>query len=208
MSRSNVKTVIDAHTPISEEFSTLRINTEFLTAGQDIRTMAVISSIRGEGRTGTAVQLGIAYARSGKKTIVVDADFRHPGVHRLFGFEQGSGLSDLLESRVTVNDAIRQTPIGRLSILTAGTHVSHAPELLTSGMMEELLTDLRERYEIVILDTPPLEYIEARILAARCNGAILVVEYGKITKESAEKTKEELARVKTKLIGTVVNKNK
>lgn len=207
MSRLSVKP-IDANVMIPEDYSTLRINVEFLASGRSIRTLAVASSRRGEGRTATAVHLGMAYAKAGKRTVIVDADLRNPGVHHTFGVDPVPGLSDLLAARLPAADLIRQTPMGRLSILPSGPSTLHASELLTSPYMEEVLAGQKERFDIILLDTPPLQYIEAKIMAAKCDGAILVLEYGKITREAAQRTKEELASMQVNLLGTVLNKSK
>lgn len=207
MSRSNARAVLE---PVTEDYSTLRINVDFIGSqiGHEVKSLAILSAKRGEGRTATAVYLGMAYAKAGKKTIVVDADLRNPGVHRFIGEEPSPGLSDLLASGGQTSEMIRQSPYGRLSILPSGPVPGNPSELLASPRMQETLEELKQRFDIVIVDCPPLSFIETKILASNADGAILVLEYGKINRDTAQKTKEELDQIKVNLLGTVLNKSK
>lgn len=208
MSRSSASAVVDASIAIPEAYSELKINLDLMTENNHINSLAVISAKRKEGRTSAVIQLAIAYAKSGKKTLVIDADLRNPGVHTPLGVLASPGLSEHLNFKQELAELIQQTSIGRLFVVTAGDKPSNIPELIAADDMELLLAEVSARFDKVIIDCPPLQHIESKILAAKCDGVILIVEYGKINREEAVKVKETLKQVNANLLGTVINKNK
>lgn len=193
----------------TESYRALKINIEFKAMERDIKTIVVSSSIRGEGKTTTALNLAIAYAQSGKKVLLIDADLRKPGVHLLFEGDYGRGLTHFLANQSTLNETIQKTNIADLSVITSGSIPTNPSELLTSPQMDILISEAKQNFEIVLIDTPPiLGFIETKMLAAKCCGVVFVVEHGMVKKSIASKAREEISSVKANLLGIVMNKMK
>ncbi|MEC0227997.1 CpsD/CapB family tyrosine-protein kinase [Paenibacillus alba] len=200
---------VNPHSPISEAYRSLRFNIECSALGQEAKIITVTSSGRGEGKTTTAINLAVAYAQIGKKVILLDADLRNPSIHVAFSQENERGLTNYLGNQLALNETIRESYIENLSILTSGTLRQNPSELLASPKMDVLLAELRANYDMVIVDTPSvLTLTDAKVLAAKCDGVLLVVEYGKVKRQMAKKVKEELMLAKAKLIGIVLNEIK
>ncbi len=153
------------------------------------------------------LNLAIAYAQAGKNVVVVDADLRKPAVHLAFGLENKLGLTNFLANQTEWNPIIKQTHIDHLSIITSGPLPQSPTEFLASKRMNSLLAELKQNYDMVLIDTPSaLMLSDAKIVASKCDGVLLVVEYGKVKRAAAKRVKEELAHVKAKLLGVVLNK--
>jgi capsular exopolysaccharide synthesis family protein len=193
----------------SEAYRSLRFNIECSVFGREAKTITITSSGRGEGKTTTAVNLAVAYAQIGKKVILLDADLRNPSIHLAFGEDNGIGLTNYLVNRNALDGIIRETTIENLSILTTGPVQQNPSSLLASKSMDDLLIELRAKYDMVIVDTPSvLTLTDAKIMATKCDGVLLIVEYGRVKRGAAKKVKEELMLAKAKLIGVVMNEIK
>ncbi|OCT11060.1 hypothetical protein A8709_05010 [Paenibacillus pectinilyticus] len=206
---SAVMMQISANSSTAEAYRSLRFNIECSVFGREAKTITITSSSRGEGKTTTAVQLAIAYAQIGKKVLLLDADLRNPSIHLAFGEENRRGLTNYLEGQASLNEIIRDTIVENLSMMTSGPGSKNPSGLLASKQMDTLLATLKENFDIVIVDTPSLLTItDAKIMATKCDGILLIVEYGKVKREAAKKVKEELMLANVKLIGVVLNEVK
>lgn len=209
MPRSNANA--PAPKSLSEAYITLRINLDFAMKDQQTKTIAVCSAKRGEGRTTTAMNLAAAYAQAGKRIVLIDADLRNSALHQTFGGNHNNGLSNLLSGRCQLSESVRPTGIENLWVITSGATkgIGISPsELLASDRMEQALAELARDFDRVIIDTPPLlGTVDAKVVAAKSDGVLLVTEYGKVKRAAAKQTKEELAGVHAKLMGIVLNKN-
>ncbi|TFE22649.1 polysaccharide biosynthesis tyrosine autokinase [Cohnella luojiensis] len=201
-------TILSKPTSIrSESYRTLRINIEFLAVDREMKTIVVTSSMRGEGKTATTLNLAIAYAQAGKKVLLIDADLRKPGVHLMFEGDNSCGLTNFLANQSTVSEAIQNTDIPNLFIITSGPIPPNPSELLNSQRIDTLLDEIKSDYDVVIIDTPPiLGFIEAKMLAAKSSGVLLVLEHGMVKRTVAKRVKDELSSVKANLLGIVMNK--
>lgn len=191
----------------SEAYRILRINIDF--AGSEIKTIAVTSANRGEGKTTTSLNLAVAYAQAGKRVALVDADLRKPAVHLSFGWDNAIGLTSgfTKTNALSVMEITKDTNIDNLYCVTSGPSVHNPSELLASKHMDSLLDELKQRFDVVIVDTPPSSsFIDAKVIASKCDGVIIVVEHGKVKRSVAAKVKEDLQHVKANIIGTVFNK--
>ncbi|RED65079.1 CpsD/CapB family tyrosine-protein kinase [Cohnella lupini] len=190
----------------AEAYKALKTNIEFSSQHSDIKTIMIASSIKGEGKSITAANLSISYALSNKKVLLIDANLRHPSQHKIFNVPNSLGLSALLSDRCEPKDAIINLSAYNIGLIPGGQILPNPPEALASHRMTALLGELKESFEVIILDTSPiLSVADAQIIAARCDGVLLVVKAGEASRESLIKAKEKLSLVGARFIGAVMN---
>ena len=194
--------------PVAEAYRMLRTNVQFSTLEKPAQTLLVTSANPGEGKTTTVANLALVMAQTGKRVIAVDSDLRRPTLHRLFGVENGTGLTTLLLSgQPNLDGCVKSTSFENLWVLPSGPQPPNPTELLGSRRLEAVLQTLKDSADIVILDSPPaLAVADASILAARVDGTLLVVDAGRTRADSLQRAKESLSRAKTNLLGAVLNK--
>ncbi|WP_368895613.1 CpsD/CapB family tyrosine-protein kinase [Priestia megaterium] len=195
--------------PVAEQYRTIRTNIQFSNVDQDIKTIVVTSSGAEEGKSTTTSNLATVYAQQGLNVLLIDADLRKPTGHYTFRLENHIGLTNVLTRQSTLAQAVQESEIPHLSVLTSGPIPPNPSELLASAQMAELLKEMKEQFDMVIFDTPPiLAVADAQILANQVDGTILVVSSGKTEKDAALKSKELLSNAKSKLLGVVLNNRK
>lgn len=205
----NLITKLNPKSVSSEQYRTIRTNIQFSAVDSAIQTMIVTSSGPGEGKSTTASNMAIVFAQSGKRTLLVDADMRKPTAHYTFNVLNTHGLTNLLTKQNSLDEAIQGTDVNKLDILTSGPVPPNPSELLGSRGMDAFLESVKEEYDIVIFDTPPvLAVTDAQILANRCDGAILVIRSQVADKEKALKAKELLQSANARILGAVLNDKK
>lgn len=167
----------------------------------------VTSPTPGDGKSTLAANLAISLAQSGKKVILLDCDFRKPRVHKLFAVPKPEvGLASVTSGDTELIDAIRHSDVDRLDILPCGPRPNNPAELLSSRRFQEVLKELKELYEFVIVDTPPLLAVsDPRVVAQRTDGVVLVFRITNKIRPLAERAKEYLTDMGVKLLGVVVN---
>jgi capsular exopolysaccharide synthesis family protein len=180
----------------------------FSSIDQQLKAIVITSSEVGEGKSRTAANLAIALAQAGNRTLLIDADFRRPSQHRIFGRIRNIGLSNLIIQDATEGEAIIEVEaVPNLWLLPSGPTPPNPSELLGSARMSEVMSKLWHEFSYVIVDTPPVNAVtDASILAASANGTILVVEQGKTTFPALRHAKQMLDRVNANTIGAVLNK--
>lgn len=195
--------------PISEQYRTIRTNIQFSSIDAEIKSLMVTSAGPGEGKSTTTANLAVVFAQQGKKVLLIDADMRKPTVHYTFRIENTVGLTNVLTKQATFENAVNQSDIENLDVMSSGPIPPNPAELLGSNAMKELLESLYEAYDIVLFDTPPvLAVADAQILANKTSGVILVTNSGKTDIGAAQKAKELLNNAKGKLLGVVLNNKK
>lgn len=195
--------------PVAEQYRTLRTNIQFSNVDQDIKTIVLTSSGAEEGKSTTSSNLATVYAQQGLNVLLIDADLRKPTGHYTFRLENHIGLTNVLTRQSTLAQAVQESEIPHLSVLTSGPIPPNPSELLASAQMAELLKEMKEQFDMIIFDTPPiLAVADAQILANQVDGTILVVSSGKTEKDAALKSKELLSNAKGKLLGVVLNNRK
>ena len=199
---------LDPLSSSSEAFKALRTSVLFSTVDQQLKAIVVTSPELGEGKSRTAANLAIALAQAGHRTLLIDADFRRPSLHHLFGKIRNIGLSNLILQDATEADAITEVEaVPNLWLLPSGPTPPNPSELLGSARLREVMANLWTHFTYVILDTPPVNAVtDASILAASANATILIVEQGRTTWPALTHAKQMLDRVGANTIGAVVNK--
>lgn len=184
----------------------LRTNIQFSSIDEPIEVMMVASAQAGEGRTVTISNLAVTYAQEGKKVLVMDMDLRRSSLHHMFGLRNHTGLTRVLANQETWQDVVQETGIEQLHAITAGPNPPNPSEMLSSRKMKTLLVELKEHYDVILMDTPPLlSFPDSLIISAMCDGVILVVQAGKVKKDVVKKAKVNLERVKARILGVVLN---
>jgi len=201
-------TMTQPNEPIAEAFKALRTGLLFSAVGdKPLSRIVVTSTVPGEGKTSTACNLAIAMAQAGKRVILVDADFRRPNLHEIFGRGSNVGLGNMILDDHPLEDLILATDIPALSVVCSGPAPPNPSELLGSARMTRVLSRLHELCDVLILDTPPVGPVtDATVLAARADGVILVVDGGRTPVAAVLRTRDTLMSVNARIIGVVLNK--
>ncbi|BFI98614.1 MAG: CpsD/CapB family tyrosine-protein kinase [Priestia megaterium] len=195
--------------PVAEQYRTIRSNIQFSNLESDVRSLVMTSSGPSEGKSTTAANLAIVYAQQDKKVLLVDADLRKPTAHFSFRLENHIGFTNVLTRKVPLLDAVSETEIPNLSVLTSGPIPPNPSELLASKNMDALLEEMYEHFDFILFDTPPtLAVTDAQILSNKVEATILVVSSGKTDKAAARKAKELLLNAKARLLGVILNDRK
>lgn len=191
---------------LAEAMRKLRTNLQFMNVDHPARVLVVTSSLPGEGKTTVTANLALAIAASGQPVVVVDGDLRRPMVAKTFGLVGSAGLTDVLIGRATLNEVMQPWgPTGRMAVLAAGSVPPNPSEMLASDAMRATLSQLA-RHAIVLVDAPPLLPVtDAAILTARTDGAIVVAYAGRTRVDALEQSLAELAKVKGRVLGLVLN---
>jgi polysaccharide biosynthesis transport protein len=188
-----------------EAFRKLRTNLQFPEGGRPHRAVVVTSATVGEGKSTTACNLALALADSGCRVLLVDLNLRRPDVDRYLQMEPGAGAANVLAGRIAFHRAVMRWVEGGLDVLPAGPVPVNPSELLTSRAMGALLDEVRAKYDFVILDTPAiLPVTDAAAVAARADGAVLVVRHGRTSEEEVAGAVSGLEAVGAKLLGVAV----
>ncbi len=167
-----------------EAFRTLRTNLEFMRNDKIYQTIVVTSTVSGEGKTTIAANLAVILAKGGKKVMVVDLDMRRAKLSEYFGLRNTVGISTLLSKKSTLEEVIQHSDKEGVDIIAAGPTPPNPSELIMSDYAQEVMAELKERYDYIILDTPPVGLVtDALILMNRADASLLVVKYGYTKKE-------------------------
>ncbi|HIE25951.1 TPA: polysaccharide biosynthesis tyrosine autokinase [Candidatus Poribacteria bacterium] len=204
---------------ITESYRSLAANIQFANVDKPVKVVLITSPTPAEGKTLTAGNLAITMARSDKKTLLVDCDFRRPAQHRLFAQPREPGLSDYLiatpvehpdevgeETSEIIHGLIRETEVDNLSLVTCGQIPPNPIPLLASERMKGLIEKWREEYDIVLFDSPPLLSVaDASILASEVDTVITVVQAGQTKRQSAQHAMEMLEKMGQESFGVILN---
>jgi capsular exopolysaccharide synthesis family protein len=194
----------DPQSPRSEAFRQLRTNLQFVDVDGPRKVIVVTSAMPTEGKTTTLVNLAIAMSSAGSRVLVIEADLRRPKVADLLGLERTAGLTSALSGRVRVEQVIQPWGGGAFDVLASGPLPPNPSELLASRHMEAMLRELREQYDAILIDTPPLLPVtDAAAVAPATDGAILVCRFKQTSRTQVETAVQALSAVSAPLLGTV-----
>lgn len=197
---------LSPHHPRVESFRVLRTNLQFVDVDNNNKAFVVSSAVPGEGKSSSATNIAITLAMAGKKVLLVDADLRRPRAAAILGVDEAVGLTTVLLGQLTAADAIQEHPTG-LQVMAAGAVPPNPAELLQSQAMTDLIAELRAAYDVVIFDAPPLLPVtDAALLAARTDGAVVVVRHGKTTRDQVRSACDRLTHIGATPLGVVFNR--
>ena len=191
---------------VQEGIKTLRSNLMF--SGVDKRVFGITSCNPSEGKSTTTFQLAAAFAQLSKRVLLLDVDLRKSTVAQRLGFSEAEkGASHFLSGMAALEEIIYSTDIPGMDIIHAGKLVPNAAELLTGQLFKELLAALRERYDYVIVDTPPLgQVIDCAVIAADLDGVIMLIDTTSNSGRVEKRIQEQIEKAGGKILGVVLNK--
>lgn len=193
----------------SEAFRTLRTNLKFIPSDSGLKLIMGTSAGSDEGKSTTISNLAASIALSGKTVLLVDCDLRKPVLNSIFGLKNDVGLTSILTGQANIKEAIQDSHVKGLKILTSGVIPPNPAELLESKKMQLLLEELRNSYDQIILDAPPiLPVADSLILAPHTDGVIMIVAANQVPKNIVLRAKKNMENTKANILGVVLNKIK
>jgi succinoglycan biosynthesis transport protein ExoP len=190
----------------AEAYRILKTNVDFNRKKLNASTLSIVSGGAQEGKSTTACNLATSWAKSGLRILVVDADMRRPSQHRLFGVENRLGLGNYLKGEATLDQVIHPTSVSNLSLTPAGSAATDVVSLLHSETMEHLVEVAKERFDVVIFDSPPILGVsDASIIASLVDGSIVVVQHRRFPRSMLLRVKKAIQNVGGEILGVVLN---
>ncbi|RLQ86606.1 CpsD/CapB family tyrosine-protein kinase [Planomicrobium sp. Y74] len=194
------------HSISTEQYRTIRTNILFSMPADDMKTILFTSPSKEEGKSTTCSNMAVVFAESGKRVLMIDGDMRRPTLHHTFHMSNKSGLSNLLLGKGRLADTIKKSGVKNLDLLLCGQIPGNPAELLQSPEMDILLKEVREIYDLILIDSPPLLAVaDSKILANKCDGSVLIINTGKTEKASVVKARDALVTAKAFVLGVVLN---
>ena len=192
--------------PISEAYRTFRTNIQYSTFDRELRVLIVTSPGPGEGKSTTIANLAITMAQMGSKVLLIDADLRRPVLHTIFSEDRRVGLTNVLIGRSELKEAVKKTEINNLYFMASGTLPPNPSELLGSKAMKELVGKLKETYDIVLIDSPPVIAVtDSAVLGNIVDGIVLVTRSAQSDREGAKRAYALLKNIGAPVLGAVLN---
>jgi tyrosine-protein kinase Etk/Wzc len=203
-------TLAEARSPSSEAYRALRTNITFAGADTGNRVIVFTSALPGDGKSTTASNLALTLAQQGARTLLIDADLRKGSLHTLFGVRREPGLTQLLVGTSSLTESLQLIPTGDsgipLSVLTSGPYPPNPTELLGSEKMRKLVAELRQQFDMIIFDTPPLALVtDAAILGTLADTTIVVARAGVTEKRALQDAASQLYQLGIHVSGTILN---
>ena len=199
-----IKTTGDS--PDAEAYRILRANIEFNKPDKNAKTLTLVSGGPGEGKSTTLNNLAFTCAKGGYNVLVVDADLRRPVQHRFFDQDNGYGLTDYLTGKATLDEVTRTTRIDNLSFIPSGELPPEAVGILNSQRMVELISKVKQHYDLVFFDAPPILGVsDGSVLASECDITIMVVQHRRFPRAMLQRVKQAVGHAGGTLIGVVLN---
>ncbi len=210
MKRSSPSRVVMLDDPRSfsaEAYRVLRTNLHYANPDAPLRRVLVTSAGAGEGKSTTVANLGVCLAQAERSVLLLDADLRRPALHTIFRQSSTPGLSSYLAGDALLAAVLLKTSVPNLSIVASGPTPPNPAELLASRRMREFLDQAGERFDIVLIDSPPvLAVSDACAVASLVDGVLLVVGSGETPQASLRRAKEQVEAARGRILGAVVNR--
>ncbi len=192
--------------PDAEAYRILRTNIEFNRKNPEDNAITVVSGGAGEGKSTTLVNLAYICAQGGYTTLMIDADLRRPRLHTFFDINNSVGLTNFLTTELMLEDVILQTPVDNLYFMPSGILPADAAGILNSRRMSELIQDVKQRFDLVLVDSPPILGVsDASVLASEVDLTMIVVQHRKLPRNMLLRVKQAVENVGGHVIGVVLN---
>lgn len=202
------KTLINKDFPfnIVESYKAMRTNIVFSLSTSEKKVFAVSSADPGEGKSTTSSNIAIALAQADHKVLLIDADMRKPVQHKIFKVKNKNGLSNAIGKMLSMHQCINKNVIKNLDLMTAGPKPPNPSELLASEQAEKMLDELSEKYDYIVVDTPPVNVVsDAMGISKSLAGIFLVLKYGETTFDTTEKAMKKIQLAEMNMLGFIIN---
>lgn len=204
---SKIISIKDSKSPIAEAYREIRTNIEFSNIDSEKKVILTTSSRANEGKSTVLSNLAVTFANLDKKVLIIDGDLRNPTIHKTFGLSNIYGLTDILLEKLNFMECVQPSGITDLHILACGDIPPNPSEMLASNKMKTFLEIIRERYDYIFIDAPPIGVVtDAGIISGYSDGVIFVVESNGADIEQIKMAKERLLNINAKILGVVLNK--
>jgi capsular exopolysaccharide synthesis family protein len=195
-----------AESPHAEAYRVLRTNLLFSRKEEKLNTVAVVSAGAGEGKSTTVFNLAAVFAQSGQRTLMVDSDLRRPTLHKMLHLTNSRGLTNYLLKQNSLEEVIQTTSLPTLDFLSSGKLPSSSLGILSSAQMRDLISELKQRYDFVFFDSPPIMGVsDASILASEVDMTLQVIQYRRYPQPMNIRAKQLVEKVGGNLVGIVLN---
>jgi len=192
--------------PVTESYRSLRTNLSFSNLDNPVKSILVTSPSPSEGKSITAANLGVSYAETGNRILIIDTDLRKPVQHKLFNINKKPGLCDYMVDQAALDEIIYDVSVNNLKVIPAGKNPPNPAEILSSRKFADLIKKLLDKFDLILLDTPPVMNVTDPILVSlNAGGVLFVVKFGSTDKQVAVSAMEKLKRGKSNMLGVVMN---
>jgi capsular exopolysaccharide synthesis family protein len=194
----------EPHSPVSEQYRKLATNIDFSSFEKELKLINLTSTFPREGKTVTCLNLATVYSQNKKKTLLIDLDLRKPKMHRAFEVPNKGGVSDYITGKLSLEEAVLNVD-ENLDLLVAGEKLPFPAEALSSTKLKDMLTSLRNDYDRIIIDCPPLTAVaDANIISNYCDGTVYVTASRKTNRDVASQCIKELKDNGANILGGVL----
>ena len=204
---SRIVSIKKPKSPIAEAYRVIRTSIEFSNLDKELKVITITSSMQNEGKSTVIANLAVSFANLDKRVLILEGDLRNPSVHRMFNISNINGLTDILLDNKGFTECAHCTDVKNLHVLTCGPIPPNPSEMLASKKIKEFVDSLRNHYDYVFIDAPPIGIVtDAGIISTYTDGCIFVVGAGDADIEMAKIAKERLESVGANILGVVLNK--
>ncbi|MCR6546859.1 CpsD/CapB family tyrosine-protein kinase [Dehalobacterium formicoaceticum] len=209
MRSTNLIALNDPHSAVAERYKIFRTNLNYMNVDQVDKVIMFTSSMTNEGKTTSIANTAITFATSGKKVLLVDCDLRKSSLHKMFNLAQMPGLVNLLVEKLNLIDVVQKIEeFDNLDIITSGPQPPNPAEILATQTFDRMITEAREKYDIILIDSPPvLSIADASVLCRTVDGVVLIIALNETKKDDAKMAKKALEKVGAKILGTLICKS-
>lgn len=205
--KKRIISIDNPKSPIAEAYRGIRTSIEFSNIDKDLKVICITSSQQNEGKSTVIANLAASFANLDKRVLLMEGDLRNPSVHRMFNLSNIYGLTDVLFGYKTFLECINTTSINNLHVLTCGPMPINPSEVLSSKTMREFLEQLKEAYDYIFIDAPPIGIVtDAGIISTYSDGVVFVVGSNETDANIAKISKERLEKINANILGVVLNK--
>jgi polysaccharide biosynthesis transport protein len=197
---------VDPSSGFAEAYRNIRSALLLNPSGKPFKTLAVASAVPKEGKTTTSANLATSFAQTGHRVLLVDVDLHRGGLHRFFGLQAGRGLSEILSGRASFEDVVQRTSVDGLDLVGTGSFPDNPAELVLRREMTSFLDEVSSKYDLVILDAPPvLAVSESTVIASQADGVLLAVWSGRTSRKLVQAAIRQLMSRGANLLGCILN---